>query len=419
MNTSFVRYGIIGAIILAIVGFAALYFLLPSSQNTPGEEADGGGLFSFLGFGQSVFPGNNNFPEENTGTTTSQSGTLQLRQLTEGPVAGVVATTTKDGSVARYIERSTGHVYDAVLDTSEKIRVSNTTFPRIQEVLWFPGAEGVVLRYFDDHLEKAETFTGNIKKELSTSTDASPYTLDGIFLDPGIRTIAVSAAEKKVVYIAPAGTPKTFITVKADGTGKTQIFSTPVAEWLVQWFSRDSLALTTKPSGTTVGYMYTLPAAGGSLTKRLGGRLGLTTLVSPKGDRSIFSEVAGGTITLGAVQFTSGSETTLPVATLSDKCVWSVLHPTIAYCGVPRAIPGGTYPDDWYTGTVSFSDDLWSIDTEKGFASLVVSTTDYTQAGIDAVDLSLSKNEDSLVFKNKKDASVWVLQLPDPNSELL
>ena len=79
---------------------------------------------------------------------------------------------------------------------------------------------------------------------------------------------------------------------------------------------------------------------------------------------------------------------------------------------MPKFINAGLYPDIWYQGEVSFSDQFWKIDIQTGNATLLLDPL--TVPGgeeIDGIKLALDKDEDYLFFVNKKDSFLWKLEL--------
>jgi hypothetical protein len=83
----------------------------------------------------------------------------------------------------------------------------------------------------------------------------------------------------------------------------------------------------------------------------------------------------------------------------------------VLYCGVPQTAPSGSLPDGWYQGVVSFSDDMWMINTQTGVTTLLVSPLKVAGEEIDATKLLLSPDESFLLFVNKKDSAPWSLKL--------
>ena len=60
---------------------------------------------------------------------------------------------------------------------------------------------------------------------------------------------------------------------------------------------------------------------------------------------------------------------------------------------MPKLIDNSfSYPDSWYRGEVSFSDDIWRIDVSQGNAKIIFNS----EEEIDGVRLMLDQNEDFL-----------------------
>lgn len=74
---------------------------------------------------------------------------------------------------------------------------------------------------------------------------------------------------------------------------------------------------------------------------------------------------------------------------------------------IPDSIPSGTYPDDWYMGTVWFNDTLWQFNLTSGIS---------TQIGIfpeeiDGYKLSVSKSGKYVYVVNRLNDNLWVVNL--------
>ena len=114
---------------------------------------------------------------------------------------------------------------------------------------------------------------------------------------------------------------------------------------------------------------------------------------------------------MNLVSVATGEVLPLPVATIADKCVWTADDATI-YCGIPTNPPSGfNYPDDWYQGAVSFSDQIWKIDVTGRYAQFVLDFSKELKTPLDAEALSIDPSETTLVFVNKNDGSLWSYSL--------
>ena len=84
----------------------------------------------------------------------------------------------------------------------------------------------------------------------------------------------------------------------------------------------------------------------------------------------------------------------------------------VLYCAVPTNLTAGQYPDTWYQGEVSFTDQIWKIDLKTGATTMLVDpVTIRGGEEIDGIKLSLSPDGKYLLFVNKKDSFLWKLDL--------
>jgi hypothetical protein len=82
------------------------------------------------------------------------------------------------------------------------------------------------------------------------------------------------------------------------------------------------------------------------------------------------------------------------------------------YCAVPISITPGDYPDDWYQGNVSFSDQFWQIDPTSDNAEMLIDPTKIGDKEIlDATRLALDDGGNYLFFQNKIDSYLWEIKL--------
>jgi len=103
------------------------------------------------------------------------------------------------------------------------------------------------------------------------------------------------------------------------------------------------------------------------------------------------------------------------IRTLADKCVWGNFYKDMVYCAVPFQPVSGTYPDDWYKGTLSTVDKIWQENAATGEVHLISSVFEQARTNIDAFNLGLDDKDNYLFFMNKLDLSFWSLDLVDSN----
>jgi DNA-binding beta-propeller fold protein YncE len=143
----------------------------------------------------------------------------------------------------------------------------------------------------------------------------------------------------------------------------------------------------------------------GNFQKILGPVQGLTTLVSPDGKTVMLSQSNRSKITTGFYTVATGAYRNSDLVTMPEKCFWS--SNTVVTCGIPQTISSGVYPDDWYQGTKSFSDNLWSIDTSSGATTDILNPTQL----FDMIHVRTSPDGNYAYFINKTDETLWSYRL--------
>jgi|GEM_PF-345989 len=460
----------IGVIILIILVLVLASFLKPSTTTTGNTE--GTNFFSrIFPFGKSVDNNENNSTSETPSTTiVNEKGVTKERlvRISSMPVAGygvyqkerylevpaIPATETPPTEVAptenqpaletpapinaeikkpkkstqktnpvpvvkptppatefvpavRYVERATGNVYESLVDQINEVKLTTTTIPQTYEANFAGKSAFAVLRYLGDDAKTIEAFLGNMPPEI-LGGDTGASELSGSFLPENITDMSVSPDSSSIFYLFKNNTGVVGVTAQASGTNKNQIFSSPFTEWLSFWPNDRMITLTTKPSYAVPGYVYAIDPATKKMTRVMSGVNGLTTLASPSGKLVLY---ANNTLDLRIFNIDAQGSTTVGIKTLPEKCVWG-LDSIYLYCAVPNYVSGANYPDTWYQGEISFSDQIWKVNTENGNTTLLADPAAF-QAGedMDGIKLSLDKSGKYLFFVNKKDSSLWELIL--------
>lgn len=399
---------IIVAILVLALGIFLLFFTSPNIQ-TPDGQSNNSPFGNYNGSSTATPSSPDGTPGEQNGSATQYTNNPDspLLKISTTPIAGAEVfdrkiTSTSTTSIVRYMERATGHTVEYNRSTYTLEKSSNTTVPGIYQALW--SGNTVLAQYLDQDKTTIKTFTGNLP-----ATTTSTTTLSGnIGLMPGIYTLAVSPKGNRV-FTLPKGDSAIGSISNLDGTKRTDILSFPFNEWRAEWPNENTITLTTKASANTSGFMYFLSTAG-VMTKALGDIAGLTTRTSPNLGYTIYSASKAGGVSAGVYDFgknTSFAFTGNP--TLPEKCVWSKLSKTTAYCAVPASIPNGNYPDDWYQGNISFVDNIYKIDLSLPAIQLLYKLP--TDQSIDAIDLFLDAKEENLYFTNKNDYFLWGLTI--------
>ncbi len=318
---------------------------------------------------------------------------------------------TEFATAVRYVNRATGNIYQTFADKIEERKFSKTIIPKVYDAYFANNGLNVVMRYLNDDDETIETFTGTLPKEVLGADTTEGVEVKGSFLPENITSLSLSPNKQKLFYLfetgeardTAVGTILNFI----DGK-KTQIFDSPFTEWLSVWPSDKLISLSTKPSGSILGYTYSLNTDTRSFTRTLGGINGLSTLTSPDGKSILYSD---STLALHIYNTSTRAETNLGIRTLPEKCTWNTKGLTI-YCAVPQTVASGEYPDSWYQGEASFEDQIWKVNAVTGEETLVADPSSILLGTIiDGTKLNLDDAENYLFFVNKTDSFLWKLDL--------
>jgi hypothetical protein len=297
----------------------------------------------------------------------------------------------------RFVARSNGHIYEQYLDTLASGKISNTTIPTIHEAIFAKEGQFVMYRYLNQVEETIQSFFGTLGGAES-----------GAFLPDNIASVSVAPSGSQFFYLVPIGNDIAGYIGSFTDSKKTQIFTSAFTEWTPQWAQPNTIFMTTKPSYLFAGSVYSLNKLTNGFTKIFGGVKGLTTLASSYNNLILYTDTSNGTPALGLYNITTHVSSPLGINTITDKCVWSSNGIDI-YCAVPNDIPNGKYPDSWYQGLVSFNDSIIKIDSLNLSSTTVIDTSD--TSALDAVNLTLSPDEKTLFMINKKDSTLWSLDL--------
>ncbi len=331
-----------------------------------------------------------------------------LVKIVDAPTAGGAFIQNGGRPTISFVDRITGNTFSFNTLFQTLSRVTNTTLPDISHSYWANNGAAVILQSVRAN-NTINTYSAKfVSTNISSTTRVSEIGLQGSFLPSGIGALAVSPSTSKIFYLVPQSGGVNGFVANPDGTKAAKIFSAPLTEWLVSWPQESTIVLTTKPSSNVPGHSYALNAKTGSITEILGNIAGLTVLANPAVTKIAYSDANNA---LNILSPKDNATTAIALSTLAEKCVWSKKAPTVLYCAVPNSIPAASYPDAWYQGLVSFTDSIYKIDTAAGTTQVISRPFQDFNQSIDATNLSLSANEDYLLFTNKKDYTLWSLNI--------
>lgn len=297
----------------------------------------------------------------------------------------------------KYVEKVTGHIYQMYLDTKTVSKVSNSTIPAIYEALFDGKALSVIYRYLSEDNKTISSYLATLGGD------------KGEFLPSNIIDLSLSPDKSQFFYITKnvngvVGTIRSF-----GETKRNQVFNSPYSEWLSQWVTPSNIFLTTKASSSVMGNLFSLNTANGTMKKVFGGVLGLTTLANADGSMVLYSASNNSGPELGIFNVSSHTTINLGINSLPEKCVWGGDN-IYVYCAIPNTI-NGDQPDSWYQGLTSFDDTFLKINSKTGELTRITDMDSMGGEYIDATHLFLDKLNTELYFINKKDGTLWSLDL--------
>jgi hypothetical protein len=405
---------IIFAVILLIIG--GLLFFYFSSNNTNKNTTNT--------TQNTTNPFGNTSTNKTTATSTQTTGNNQntgtiknlakLIQLYKNPTSGSIFLANKNNqNILRFTDRAVGNIYEYVPETQtgDAQRITNTTIPKIQETVWSNSGDSLVLRYLDDNTDNIISFSSKIK--ISSSSADSVGEITGSFLSSNIKQLVINPAGNKIFGLVDKSDKSgTYgFTANLDGSSKKTIFDSPISYWNISWPKENIITFTTKPNYGDEGLLYFFNTQTYSMDRILGNITGMSTVVNKDANLVAYSYSINNSFSLDVYDVTNKISKNLKIATLADKCVWGNNNTKILYCAIPQTIVGDNYPDAWYQGLESFSDNIWKIDIETGAVEEIYQIGSNENASIDAFDLKISLDDQYLTFSDKTDLSLWLLQI--------
>lgn len=355
-------------------------------------------------------PVGNPFPEgggkDSAGSTGSQTGNApdlgsipqnlnaaagDVFQIGPDAVAGAVFYKDK----IRYVEKSSGNIFEVDLDGKNKNNLSNNKVAGVFDAVLSRQGTRALIKYAagDKIFTLSASLTGS-----STKTTIFPL---------GVKDVAFSPKGDKIAYVLSSGDSASVITATPENKSQVVRLKLKYSSWRILWTEDNGIYLLSSPSAYLDGFLYKITLSSGVFSKILGSYPGL--LASINAPSLIFSETnqKEKTVDTFLANSSGGNIGPLSIKALPEKCVWSKKIKDIVFCAAPLIFPGATYPDDWYMGKVSFGDAVVKINiASRSITSFLLPES------TDATKLFLSDDETNLFFINKGDESLWRLRVP-------
>src|SRR3989338_3049366 len=241
MNTSTaLRYTSVAAIVVILGALTFWYFFVQAKQEKVAREdaARGAGLAP-PSLGSIVGSTYENIVSSLSTLVGGDSGRRsealpRLSQVGKTPTAGLGFVGTASSTRLRFVERSTGYIFDVDPKTGALERLTNTLIPYVYEAI--VAKKGVILRGADDTNEIL-TVMGTISA--SSSASSNTYPLVQRALPNDIRAMATSPAGDEIVYINGGERVFTGTRVTWDGAKPQQLFSSNLSGWDIRLAAKD------------------------------------------------------------------------------------------------------------------------------------------------------------------------------------
>lgn len=396
---------IITSIILFLFLVSLIGYYLILQNNTP-QEKEVSVFKRFFPFGGEPASENTIIKEEiaMTEEKTDVNFTKKLRKLSSEPVAGAGLLDVKAGTIVRHIEKSTGHIFETELFSPNQNRISNTTIPTVYDALWSNNNSALIARYLKEDNQTIDTYSILIKETATTTENPVSATK----FSENIKDVSVFGSN--IFYLElNEGSSVGYIS-GFDGTKKTQIWNSPIKEVLSQYVNNKTVALTTKPHPSSFGSLFFVDTTTGQTRKILGKIPGLSALINDNATQVLYLDHSSMS-EMFLFDISDRTYVRITPITFPEKCVWSKKDRNIVYCAVPEESINETSLTNWYIGSVSFADNIWKYNLKDDTSVIVGGLFIESGEKIDVTKPLLSENEQYLVFINKKDGSLWSLDL--------
>lgn len=307
-------------------------------------------------------------------------------------------------NLVRYMDRETGHVFDYDRQNKSVTRISSTNIPRVHHAFWSADGSAVIVQLLDALGTTVRTFKGTLENG----------TLDGEFLQDNLGFVAVSPVDDRFIVLDENGQYTEGLVGSFDSNRLDRAFRSSYGEWLPQWGKGDTIMLTTLASGFAPGYVFETKTNNDNFEDVLANKLGLTTNTNTATGDMLYSEnnPETGRPQLFLYSVTDKTSQNLGLNTLAEKCTWHPEQTNLIFCGVATSLPAGIYPDDWYQGRMTISDNIWIINTDTLQTNQIINIGQEAGVSVDIINPHVDAAGEHLMFTDKNNLHLWEAKLP-------
>lgn len=249
--------------------------------------------------------------------------------------------------------------------------------------------------------------TSFIKLKLGVDNNGLPYQTVISKLPTDIREMVVSPDSKKIFYLISSSGSQGFVS-NPDGTNKSLIFSNFLSEWIPEWVNPNNILIKSKASSKKESIGLLLNPNTKSVTQSYADLYGASSLGRSDNKFTLLS-VSGGTPNLELLNNSDKSIINVKTSTITEKCVWNPADLKFVYCAVPKHATENM-PDSWYKGEVETNDTIQKINVFDLYTYVISNLEPDSKEKIDVENMQTSKDGKYLVFQNKVDESLWLLE---------
>ncbi len=332
---------------------------------------------------------------EATSTATTTVGTSTAPKKLPKPIKQTV-------EYLLFVDRITGHIYGYNKNSTYPFQITNTTVPGIYDAYITQNGTKVFMRYLD----KADGIIKTVAATVPSFIEgADPHQLSDIrSLQDNVSAFSVSKSSKAYSYMVPSFYGSSVYTINEKGAAS--VVTSPLKEWSLT-YGGETPYITNKPSAYLEGSTYSLP----NKTYVVGGKTGLMSQPNETGGLILSSMWSTSGLATFIFDKKTNSTRVLELATLASKCTWADASNLI--CGVPSSLPESSegLPDDWFQGTVSFSDDIFLVDGNSGASSGLYNLSAESGSPFDVIRPLMNGEKSLFVFTNKQGGALWMINV--------
>lgn len=324
---------------------------------------------------------------------------LKIKDISnEGVIAPVVRP---EGNKILFYAALDGKVFSIDFDGGGKNVFSSTILKGLSGVTWSADKKKVISEFDGGAKRSVYNYESKIGKGLGA----------------GMYNLVWSNLGDKLLYQFKNGKTNELSSADWDGANWKKIADSPFSHITIAPIPQTSLVtFWNYPASGEETTLSAVGILGGEVKRIFGGKFGADYLWAPNGKKALVSFVEkqnGSKINLGFISQDGVTFRDLAIPTLVSKCAWSLDGKTVFYALPGNAPDGSIMPDDYRSGKFKTSDTFWKVDTETGEKTRLIELEELAKigAGLDATNLFLSDNEDSLFFVNRQNNHLYRLEI--------